>query len=169
VAKMRARAFEFGLEARPMLYPAVLKSLEQYRPERVRSLVECTKEVAVALRRRLGDRLRETPVTAQLLGEDTLELARERAGLAETSLVPFEASATLAMLLLRDHGIVSVHFAGMPPGTSAMLFKFVPPETLQRFGGAAAFAEAVDSSLSNVAALMEDREKVRALLLGPDR
>ena len=51
VARMRARAFEFGLEARPMLYPAVLKSLEQYRPERVRSLVECTKEVAAALRR----------------------------------------------------------------------------------------------------------------------
>jgi L-seryl-tRNA(Ser) seleniumtransferase len=169
VARMRARAFEFGLEARPMLYPAVLKSLEQYRPERVQSLVECTKEVAAALRARLGDRLRETPVTAQLLGEDTLELARERAGLAETSLVPFEASATLAMLLLRDHGIVSVHFAGMPPGTSAMLFKFVPPETLQRFGGAAAFAEAVDHSLSSVAAMMGDREKVRALLLGPDR
>ncbi len=169
VAKMRARAFEFGLEARPMLYPAVLKSLEQYRPERVRSLVECTKEVALALRKRLGDRLRETPVTAQLLGEDILELARERAGLAETSLVPFEASAILAMLLLRDHGIVSVHFAGMPPGTSAMLFKFVPPETLQRFGGAMAFAEAVDGSLSKLAALMGDREQVRALLLGRDR
>ncbi len=169
VAKMRARAFEFGLEARPMLYPAVLKSLEQYRPERVRSLVECTKEVAWALRKRLGDRLRETPVTAQLLGEDILELARERAGLAETSLVPFEASAILAMLLLRDHGIVSVHFAGMPPGTSAMLFKFVPPETLQRFGGAMAFAEAVDGSLSKLAALMGDREQVRALLLGRDR
>jgi len=152
-----------------MLYPAVLKSLEQYRPERVRSLVECTKEVALALRKRLGDRLRETPVTAQLLGEDILELARERAGLAETALVPFEASATLAMLLLRDHGILSVHFAGMPPGTSAMLFKFVPPETLRRFGGATAFAEAVDGSLSKLAALMGDREQVRALLLGPDR
>jgi L-seryl-tRNA(Ser) seleniumtransferase len=168
VAKMRARAFEFGLEARPMLYPAVLKSLEQYRPERVRSLVECTKEVAIALRQRLGDRLRETPVTAQLLGEDILELGQERAGLAETSLVPFEASATLAMLLLRDHGIVSVHFAGMPPGTSAMLFKFIPPETLQRFGGATAFAEAVDGSLSNLAGVMGDREQVRALL-GLDR
>jgi len=57
----------------------------------------------------------------------------------------------------------------MPPGTSAMLFKFIPPETLQRFGGAAAFAEAVDGSLSNVAALMGDREKIRALLLGLDR
>jgi L-seryl-tRNA(Ser) seleniumtransferase len=55
----------------------------------------------------------------------------------------------------------------MPPGTSAMLFKFVPPETLARFGGAAAFAEAVDRSLSNVAAVMGDRDQVRALLLGP--
>ena len=169
VAKMRARAFEFGLEARPMLYPAVLKSLEQYRPERVRSLVECTKEVAAALRQRLGDRLRETPVTAQLHGEDILEIGRQRAGLAETSLVPFEASATLAMLLLRDHGIVSVHFAGMPPGTSAMLFKFIPPETLDRFGGAAAFAEAVDGALTKLADVMADREQVRTLLLGADR
>jgi hypothetical protein len=50
-----------------------------------------------------------------------------------------------------------------------MLFKFIPPETLQRFGGAAAFAEAVDGSLSKLAALMGDREQVRALLVGPDR
>lgn len=166
VAEMRARAFEFGLEARPMLYPSILGSLEQYRPERVRDMVAATKEVGAALRARLGDRLRETPVTAQLLGEDTLELARERAGLSETSLVPFEASAMLAMFLLRDHGIVSVHFAGMPPGTSAMLFKFMPPETLARFGGAEAFAQAVDESLSKVAGVMGDRDQVRELLLG---
>ena len=32
VEKMRALAFELGLEARPMLYPAVVHSLEQYDP-----------------------------------------------------------------------------------------------------------------------------------------
>ncbi|HXA94319.1 MAG TPA: hypothetical protein VN323_02110 [Candidatus Dormibacteraeota bacterium] len=169
VAQMRSRAFEFGFEARPMLYPAVLKSLEQYRPERVRSLVACTKTVAAALRRRLGDRVRETPVTAQMLGEDILELVLERAGLAETSLVPFEAAAGLAMLLLQDYGIVSVHFAGMPPGTSAMLFKFIPPETLERFGSADSFADAVDASVSKLATIVGDRDEVRALLLGSGR
>ncbi|HYB70012.1 MAG TPA: hypothetical protein VEH80_05055 [Candidatus Bathyarchaeia archaeon] len=169
VARMRSRAFEFGFEARPMLYPAVLKSLEQYRPERVQNLVACTKTVGAALRRRLGDRIRETPVTAQILGEDILELALERAGLGETSLVPFEAAAGLAMLLLQDHGIVTVHFAGMPPGTSAMLFKFVPPETLERFGGADAFADAVDASLGKLATLIGDRDVFRALLLGANR
>ncbi len=166
VARIRARAFELGLEARPMLYPAVLRSLEQYDPARVRALVACTKEVAAALRRVAGARLHETPVTAQLRGEDILALARERAGGAASPLVPIEATAAFAMLLLRDHGILTVHFAGMPPGTSAILFKFVPPETLARFGGAAALARAVDDALGGLAALVASPEAVRALLFG---
>lgn len=166
VATIRARAFEFGLEARPMLYPAAVRSLEQYTPERVRALVESTKQVTAALRSVLGRRLHETPVTAQLLAEDILELAMERAGLAEPPIVPYEATAALAMLLLEDYGIITVHFAGLPPGTSTLLFKFIPPETLARFGGPDAFAKAVDTSLSKLASLIAKPERIRDLLLG---
>jgi len=166
VAAIRVRAFELGLEARPMLYPAVLRSLEQYAPARVRQLVACTKEVAAALREVVGGRLHETPVTAQLRGEDILELARERAGGVASPLVPIEATAALAMLLLRDHGLLTVHFAGMPPGTSALLVKFVPPETLRRLGGAPVLARAVDDSLDRLAALVGSAAAVRALLFG---
>jgi L-seryl-tRNA(Ser) seleniumtransferase len=166
VGQIRARAFELGLEARPMLYPAVLRSLEQYAPERVRALVATTMAVADALTARLGDRVHRTPVTAQLRGEDILESARERAGLPERTLVPIEATAALAMLLLEDHGILTVHFAGVPPGTSAMLFKFVPPETLARFGGAAALARSVDGALDRLASLIGSPDAVRALLYG---
>jgi L-seryl-tRNA(Ser) seleniumtransferase len=70
------------------------------------------------------------------------------------------------MLLLRDHGILTVHFAGVPPGTSTLLLKFLPPETLARFGGATAFARAVDASLDRLAALMGAPADLRALLLG---
>jgi len=70
------------------------------------------------------------------------------------------------MILLEDHGILTVHFAGMPPGTSAMLFKFVPPETLARFGGAVALARAVDQSLDRLASLIGSEAAVRALLYG---
>ena len=166
VARVRARAFEFGLEARPMLYPAAVRSLEGYRPDRVRELVESTKQVAAALREILRDRVHETPVTAQLLAEDILELTMERAGLARPSVVPYEASAALAMLLLEDYGILTVHFAGLPPGTSSLLLKFVPPETLARFGGPQALAKAVDSSLSKLASLIGEPECIRSLLLG---
>jgi L-seryl-tRNA(Ser) seleniumtransferase len=78
--------------------------------------------------------------------------------------VPYEATAALAMLLLRDHGILTVHFAALPPGTSALLLKFVPPETLARFGGAERFAEAVDEALGELATLVTDEEAIRRLL-----
>jgi L-seryl-tRNA(Ser) seleniumtransferase len=166
VAAIRARAFEFGLEARPMLYPAVARSLAGYRPERVRELVETTRRVGQALSAVFGARLHVTPVTAQLRADDLLALALERAGLTTPPIVPIEATAALAMLLLEDHGILTVHFAGMPPGTSSLLVKFIPPETLERFGGAEAFAKAVDSSVDRLAALLHDHAALSALLLG---
>jgi len=46
-----------------------------------------------------------------------------------------EASAALSMLLLIDHGMLVVHFVGLPPWTVDLLIKFVPPETLECFPG----------------------------------
>ena len=166
VARIRAKGFEFGLEARPMLYAAVVRSLEQYNPQRVVALVECTKNVAEELKKLLGNKLHETPVTAQLLAEDILTIALERAGLSEPTIVPYEAAAALAMLLLQDYSILTVHFAGLPPGTSSFLFKFIPPETLEQFGGSEKFAQAVDASLSKLADLIGEPENIRRLLLG---
>jgi L-seryl-tRNA(Ser) seleniumtransferase len=164
VAEIRARGIELGLEARPMLYPAVVRSLEQYRPERVRELVAATMELADALVERLGEWVTRTPVAVRLEGEAILEEALRRAGLSGSSLVPIEATAALAMVLLRDHGVLTVHFAALPPGTAALLLKFVPPETLERFGGAEAFASAVDESLDEVAGLLSGPDELRALL-----
>ncbi|OLB94585.1 MAG: hypothetical protein AUH30_17350 [Candidatus Rokubacteria bacterium 13_1_40CM_68_15] len=166
VSKIRARAFEFGLEARPMLLPAAVRSLEGYRPERVRVLVESTRRVAAALRSVLGARVHETPVTAQLRADDVLAIALERAGLSAPPIVPIEALASLAMLLLEDYGLITVHFAGLPPGTSSLLIKFVPPETLAAVGGPDAVAAAVDRSLSRLAELIREPARIAALLLG---
>jgi L-seryl-tRNA(Ser) seleniumtransferase len=149
-----------------MLYPAVARSLAAYRPERVRTLVETTRKVADALRAVFGARLHVTPVTAQLRADDVLTLVMERAGLTMPPIVPIEATAALAMLLLEDYGVLTVHFAGMPPGTSSLLLKFIPPETLERFGGADALAKAVDSSLDRLAALLRDQRALTGLLLG---
>ena len=165
VAQIRACAVELGLEARPMLFPAVIRSLAQYDPQRVLDLVVATKEVAGELKTLLGNRVSETPVTAQLHGEDILEMAMERADLTEAPIVPYEATAALAMILLRDFGILTVHFAGLPPGTSALLVKFLPPETVARFGGAAALAQAFDQSIDKLAALLPERDRIESLLL----
>ncbi|NIP46951.1 MAG: hypothetical protein GWN21_11930 [Gammaproteobacteria bacterium] len=168
VKRIRARAFEMGMEARPMLYPAVVRSLAQYEPERVRDLVGATKRVAAELRTRVGaNRLFETPVTVQLMAEDLLELAMQRAEIDAPPVVPYEATAALAMLMLRDYGVLSVHFAGIPPGTAALMIKFLPPETLERFGGPAKLADAIDASISTLATMIADPQAMRDLLLGP--
>lgn len=167
VARIRARAFEIGAELRPMLYPAVVRSLKAYDPERVRTLVATTKSLADVMRRRLGgNRLLETPVILQIPGEDLLELVMERGGLAAPPVVPFEATAGLATLLVKNYGLLTVHFAGLPPGTSALLIKFVPPETLKRFGGADAFASAVDDCVNQLSGIVADAAAFRELLYG---
>ncbi len=47
-----------------------------------------------------------------------------------------------------------------------MLIKFVPPETLARFGGAERFAEAIDRSLDRLADVIGDPATFRTLLFG---
>jgi L-seryl-tRNA(Ser) seleniumtransferase len=166
VSRIRARAFEMGLEARPFLYPAAVRSLTGSTPARVRELVETTRDVATAVKDVLGDRLHETPVIAELLAEDILEMAMQRAGLRTPTVVPYEASAALAMLLLRDYGVITVHFVGLPPGTSALMIKFIAPEALARFGGAQKYASAIDDCLTTLAGMLAKPDKIRHLLLG---
>ena len=70
------------------------------------------------------------------------------------------------MLLLRDYDMLMVHFVGVPPGTADLLIKFVPPETLERFGGARKYADAVNASLTKLGTLLRQPERLRELLLG---
>jgi L-seryl-tRNA(Ser) seleniumtransferase len=166
VAQIRATGFEFGMEARQMLYPAVVRTLTEYDPARVKALIATTKEIARELRPIFGNRLHETPTTVQLPADDILELALERGGLTGPPIVPYEASAALSMLLLRDFGVVTVHFVGVPPGTADLLIKFVPPETLARLGGAKKYAQAIDAALTRLGPLLREPAALRELLLG---
>lgn len=166
VARIRAKGFECGLEVRPMLYQSIVRTLEKYSPKRVQELIDTTKGVASALRPIFGKRLHETPTTAQLLADDLLEIAMERGGVTQAPIVPFEASAAFCMLLLQEHNMLTVHFVGMPPGGADILFKFIPPETLARFGGPGKFAAAVDAALTTLGSLLKEPDKIRTLLLG---
>ena len=169
VARIRATGFEFGLEARQMLYPAVVRTLEQFDPARVRALIETTRQIAGELRPFVGNRMRETPTTVQIPADDLLEIAMQRGDIEAPPIVPYEAAAALAMLLLQNHGMLMVHFVGMPPGTADLLIKFVPPETLARLGGAARYARAIDDSLTRLGALLREPASVAELLLGTDQ
>jgi len=169
VSRIRVTGFEFGLEARQMLYPAVVRTLEQYDPARLQALIETTRQIAHELRPFVGNRLRETPTTVQIPADDILDIAMQRGGVETPPIVPYEAAAALAMLLLQNHGMLMVHFVGVPPGTADLLIKFVPPETLERFGGAGRYARAIDDSLTRLGALLREPVSIGELLLGSNR
>ena len=162
VDAIRARSIELGLEARPMLLPAAIRSLERYRPERVRELVATTQTLGDALEGRLGEALARTPFTLKVRGEGILAAAG-----AADGIVPVEATAALAMQLLRDHGLLTVHFAAVPPGTPDLLLKFVPPETLASLGGPDALADAIASSFERTLETVRSAHLVHVLLYGP--
>ena len=166
VARIRAKGFEFGMEARQMLYPAVVRTFEQYDPSRVRTLIETVAKIGAELRPLLGNRLRETPTTVQLPADDVLNIATERGGVTVPPIVPYEASAALSMLLLKDYDMLMVHFVGLPPGTADLLIKFVPPETLERLGGPRKYANAINASLTKLGELLREPAAIRGLLLG---
>src|SRR6516162_7902169 len=169
VSRIRVTGFELGLEARQMLYPAVVRTLKQCDPARVRALIETTRQIARELRPFIGNRLRETPSAVQIPADDILDIAMQRGGVETPPIVPYEAAAALAMLLLQNHGMLMVHFVGVPPGTADLLIKFVPPETLERFGGAGRFVQAIDDSLTRLGALLREPASIGELLLGSDR
>ena len=166
VAKIRARSWEMAMEARPLLFPAVVHTLESYTPERVRVLVETTKAVNKEAKARFGDALSETPTIGVLSAESILETAMRRAGVAKAPIVPFEATAALCMVMLKDHGALTVHFVGVPPGTGDLLIKFIPPEVLSKFGGAKTYVDAIDASLDVVSGMLEDTKGLTALYFG---
>jgi L-seryl-tRNA(Ser) seleniumtransferase len=168
VDKIRAKGFEFGMEARQALYPAVVHTLEQYDPRRIQVLIDSTRTIAAEMRPLFGNRLRETPTTVQLAADDILDIAMERGGIDKTKVVPYEAKAALCMLMLKDYDMLMVHFVGVPPGGADLLIKFVPPETLKKFGGPKKYAEAVNNSLTKVGRMLQDPESIRRLLLGGD-
>lgn len=166
VRQIRSQAWKLGLEARPTFIVGAINSLEAYEPQRVQNRYGATREVGTALSKQLGDIVGETSSIVKLTGVDILRTAMDRAGIDEPPLVPIEATGALSMLLLRDYGVITVHFVGIPSGTPDFLLKFMPPAEIERFGGPESFAAAVDESITELANILDDRAALQSLLLG---
>ncbi len=171
VERIRAKGSNLASRCRPMLYPAVVRTLENYSPQAgAATSSPPPRRWRAELRVLIGDRLRETPTTAQLSADDLLaDRHGTRRGQPGTDRA-VRGHAALCMLLLRDYNMLTVHFVGMPPGGADLLIKFMPPETLARFGGAAKFAAALDASLTKLGRIAaQDPDSVRDTLLGSNR
>lgn len=119
--RIAAKANVLGTDARPSVVAAIARALEEYSTE------EATRYYASLARRHghLTELLK--PIFADSVSPEGIyggvwvaldefhRIVRERAGLAELSLAPVDVSVAMAMLMLRDHGFMTVsalHYPG---------------------------------------------------------
>jgi L-seryl-tRNA(Ser) seleniumtransferase len=168
VTRIQARAAELGQEARAPIAVGIMRALERFTPAHLLGEIETGKRLAEEVECRFGaNRVVRTVMGPTISEEDILEVAMERADLPpeRSGIVPAEATAALGMLLLEEHGILSVNVTGQPGARVSLRLKPIV-DAVSRFGGAARMAEAVDRCVSLLAGIVADDARMAETILG---
>ncbi|WP_459569826.1 aminotransferase class I/II-fold pyridoxal phosphate-dependent enzyme [Cupriavidus sp. 8B] len=168
VTAASAKASEFGMEARAPIAAAVLRSLQKYSAEDLQKESQSGQLLVTALQQRLGnERVKRSDLGPMVDENDILAILMERAGRTDEKpvVVPCEATSALGMVLLRDHGVLTVNTHGQPGARVSVRLK-PTLDALRRVGGVEAVIDALDKSLDTIAKIIHDRDAVAKLILG---
>ncbi len=115
--KIKTKAHQFGLEAQPPLVAGMVRALENLSPERILEAFINKHDLYNGL---INDfkGIKETPTGVMLKSDDLKLELNNRA--VKTDLNPDDLAYLFSMLLLRNHGIITIPAVGMP-GTSSTI------------------------------------------------
>ncbi len=168
VTAVMARASELGMEARAPIAAGALRSLEAFDPGLLEAEARDGAALAGVLATHLGDEaVHRTALGPSIGEEDVLDQVLARAGRATTTLVPCEVTAAVAMLLLRDNGVLTVNTHGQPGGRVSLRLK-PTAGAVERVGGAETLAAGLTVALDAVASHLDDPDWIARLILGED-
>lgn len=114
---VKSKAHQFGLEAQAPLVAAMVRALENLSPEKILMAFSDKHELKEALENQFT-MVKETP-TGIMLTPEAIDYELKQTG-TETCLEPDDMAYLFAMILLRDHGIITIPAVGMP-GASATI------------------------------------------------
>ncbi len=163
-----AKAAEYGMEARAPIAAAVLRSLQKFDPDHLTQEAAAGRELATALGASMGEGVVRRSDLGPMVDENAvLTVILERASVPANaiSIVPSEATSALGMLLLTDHGILTVNTHGQPGARVSLRLK-PTLDALASVGGVSAVVDAVDACIGKVAAIITDEGAMRKLILG---
>lgn len=114
---IKSKAHQFGLEAQPPLVAGMVRALENLSPARILEAFSNKHELYNALKNDFSH-VKETP-TGIMIRPEALNLELDDRGV-KTDLCPDDLAYLFSMLLLRNHGIITIPAVGMP-GVSATI------------------------------------------------
>ncbi|MDN8618438.1 aminotransferase class I/II-fold pyridoxal phosphate-dependent enzyme [Variovorax ginsengisoli] len=168
VTRVSAKASEFGMEARAPIAASALRSIQRFSPQDLIDEAQAGQKLAHAMRERLGAELVAVSDLGPMIEEDlALKEVFRRAGRStdNAGVTPAEVTSALGMVLLRDHGILTVNTHGQPGARVSVRLK--PTHgAIERVGGMARVIEAMDTSFSEVARYVAKPEGLAQLILG---
>jgi L-seryl-tRNA(Ser) seleniumtransferase len=161
--RVRARAFEYGLEAQYGHYVAALRALEAFDLGRVREVARMARPLLARLRPRFGERAYLAGPGVGVGGEDLLAWAMERAGIGATRVAPNEAASAISFAMLRGHGLVTIPTIGMPGSAAAFRLMVYPDGPRLGLDG---YVRAVDEAAEALTAAVAEPARIRRLIFG---
>jgi L-seryl-tRNA(Ser) seleniumtransferase len=161
-----AKASELGQEARAPIAAGAMRSLQAFDPEDLRNEARDGQSISDALAKSWGeDRVSRSDLGPMLTEEDVLSRVLDLADPPNTGIVPAEATAAIGMLLLRDHGILTVNTHGAPGGRVSLRLK-PTAGALDRIGGADMIVAALAAAVEDVSQHLSDDVWFRQTLFG---
>lgn len=168
VTRVAAKASEYGMEARAPIAAGALRSLERFAPRDLIDEAQSGQRLGRALQARLGADLVAVSDLGPMIEEDlAFQEVFRRAGrdTKGAGAVPCEVTSAIGMVLLRDHGILTVNTHGQPGARVSVRLK--PTHgAIERVGGIDAAVDAMVASLDAVARVVDDSAAMSALILG---
>lgn len=166
IREIRAKAFMFGLEAQLGSIVAGFNAVTDFDPAPIKRAADFADSVRSELQEVLKGRAYRAGPGIAITGEDLLELAMQQRGSSTSKIVPIEATAAAAMILLKETGAVTIPVSGMPG--SACVYRIMTYPDGERLGRRA-IVEGTRSALTAVSKLLSDPDATRALLFGSDK
>ncbi len=157
--KIKDKAHQFGLEAQPPVVAGIVRALEIFNPDRILASLKRKNELQMALKGMI-DGVEETPTGVMITAENLHKIVTGSND--ELSVTEREIATLMAMILLKDHHLVTIPAVGMP-GVSATLRLDLAACDAQRLDDAQ-ILNAFNDSLQKLKEIINDEEACLSIL-----
>ena len=157
--QIKTKAHQFGLEAQPPLVAGMVRALENLSPERILEAFINKHDLYESLISNFKG-IKETPTGVMLKSED-LKLELNNRGIL-TDLNHDDLAYLFSMLLLRNHGIITIPAVGMP-GTSSTIRIDLASNDAERIT-IQNIVESFNDTLNELIGIIDDKNACKSVL-----